>query len=339
MARESIAVKYRPQSLADVSEQKSVTKVLEKQVQQGQLKNCYLFAGPSGCGKTTIARCFAKLINEGYGQPEELDAASENGVDNIRVIIDQANERAIEGKYKIFIIDECHMITTAGWNAFLKTLEEPPLYTIFMFCTTDPQKIPTTVLNRLMRFNLTKLSFNAIMERLEYVCRFESFIYEQEALEYIAKLSNGCMRQALADLEKVSDLGSINVTNALECLGTFSYDLCFKITNAIIDGDETELLRCISELYDSGYDLKYFIDYFLSFVLDLGKYTIFNNLNLIKIPPMYEEQIKYVVGIENAKSYYMYLVDKILDLKVLLKNETKIKDVIEIWFLKLARGV
>ena len=173
MARESIAVKYRPRNLSEIVGQKSIIKVLEKQVQLGQLKNCYLLSGPSGTGKTTLARCFANLVNEGYGQPEEIDAASNNGVDNIRAIIEQANERALEGKYKIFIMDEAHMLTTAAWNAFLKTLEEPPLYTIFMFCTTDPQKIPATITNRVQRFNLTKIETNVIVDRLKYICRCE----------------------------------------------------------------------------------------------------------------------------------------------------------------------
>jgi len=154
---QSLAVRYRPETLEEVVSQKSVIKILNKQLQLDQLKHNYLFCGPSGTGKTTTARAFAKLINEGVGDPIEIDGASNNGVENVRAIIKNAQERSIEGKYKIFIIDEAHMITTAGWNAFLKCIEEPPAFTIFMFCTTDPQKIPATIINRVMKFNSQRL--------------------------------------------------------------------------------------------------------------------------------------------------------------------------------------
>ena len=145
---QSLATRYRPKTLEEVCSQASIIKILKKQIQTGQIKNCYLLCGPSGTGKTTIARILAYLINEGKGEPIEIDAASNNSVDNVRNLIDQAHERAIGCKYKIFIIDECHMITPQGWNAFLKCIEEPPAFTIFIFCTTDPQKIPATILNR-----------------------------------------------------------------------------------------------------------------------------------------------------------------------------------------------
>ena len=132
-------------------------------------KNALLFCGSSGCGKTTCARIFANEINQGFGEPIEIDAASNNGVENIRMITKAANERALDGEYKIYIIDETHALTSQSWQAFLKCLEEPPKYTIFIFCTTDPQKIPETILNRVMRFNFTRIPIEQIKDRLKYI--------------------------------------------------------------------------------------------------------------------------------------------------------------------------
>lgn len=336
---QSLSVRYRPQTLEEVCGQKSIVKILQKQVQLNKIKNCLLLCGPSGTGKTTIARAFAKLVNDNIGEPIEIDAASNSGVDNVRSIIAQANERAIDAKYKIFIIDEAHMLSSAAWAAFLKGIEEPPAYTIYIFCTTDPQKVPATIQNRVMRFNLTKLDTDTIINRLEYVCRAEQLSYTTDALEFIAKLSNGGMRDALANLEKVVAYGDVSIENTLECLGAFSYKLCFNLVNAIIDGDETTILNILNSLYMDGYDLKYFVEHFVNFVLDLSKFTIFGNMDLIKIPKSMEKDVQYVVGIENAKKYFLYLVDKLFDLKLILKDDTNIKDTVEIWFLKMVRGI
>jgi DNA polymerase-3 subunit gamma/tau len=145
----SLAVKYRPQTLSEVIGQDTITKILTKVLEKQTFKNAYLFAGPSGDGKTTIARAYAKAINGAEYEPEELDAASNGNIDQIRSIVDAANQRSLTGTYKIYIIDECHAISTAGWQVFLKCLEECPDYTIFIFCTTEPNKIPATVQNRM----------------------------------------------------------------------------------------------------------------------------------------------------------------------------------------------
>ena len=152
---EALAVKYRPKTFEDVVSQNAIIRILRKQIELKQFKNCYLFCGASGCGKTTVARIFANAINQGNGNPIEIDAASNNGVDNVRQLIKTASERSLDSEYKIIIIDECHALTTQAWQAFLKCIEEPPMYTIFIFCTTDPQKIPTTIINRTMRFNFS----------------------------------------------------------------------------------------------------------------------------------------------------------------------------------------
>lgn len=334
---ESWAVKYRPRDFKSICSQTSVIKVLTKQIETNQLKNCYLFSGPSGTGKTTTARAFATLINEGKGEPIEIDGASNNGVDNVRTIIKGAQERAIDCKYKIYIIDECHAITNQAWQAFLKCIEEPPTYTIFMFCTTDPQKIPATVLNRVMKFNLTKIETSVIQSRLEYICKQENVVYTQEALEFIAKVSDGGLRDAIASMQKCSDYGPIDIKNVLECLGAFSYSTFFDLVNALIDGTEATILNIVEEYHSKGYDLKLFIEQFLNFTLDVAKYAIFKNCSLVKIPSSMEQDLIHATNVENASGYYMYVVDKLLDLKQMLKNDTAVKDTIEVSLLRIAR--
>lgn len=335
---ESLAVKYRPKEWEDVMGQSSIMKILTRQLELNQLKNVYLFAGASGCGKTTIARIFANKINNYIGSPNEIDAASNNGVDNVKAIIKSAQERSIDSKYKIFIVDECHMITTQGWNAFLKCIEEPPAFTIFIFCTTDPQKIPATILNRVQRYNITRISTDKVRERLAYICREEGFTNYEEAIDYIAKLSDGGMRDAIATLEKCAGYSTdLSINNVLEALGNYSYDTFFALINNIIDGKEGEVLKILEEFYRAGNDLKLFIDMFLSFCLDVSKYVIFNSTDMLKIPSSMEDRLKNSTNFENSLQYYMYIVNQLLDLKNMLKNDSNIKSTIEVMFIKMTR--
>jgi DNA polymerase-3 subunit gamma/tau len=335
---ESLAVKYRPRDWSEVCGQSSIMKILTRQLELNQLKNVYLFAGASGCGKTTLARIFANKINNYIGSPNEIDAASNNGVDNVKAIIKSAQERSIDSKYKIFIVDECHMITTQGWNAFLKCIEEPPAYTIFIFCTTDPQKIPATILNRVQRYNITRISTDKVRERLAYICREEGFINYEEAVDYIAKLCDGGMRDAISTLEKCAGYSTdLSINNVLEALGNYSYDTFFSLINNIIDGKEGEVLKILEEFYRAGNDLKLFVDMFLSFCLDVSKYVIFNSTDMLKIPSSMEERLKNSTNFENALQYYMYIVNQLLDLKNMLKNDSNIKSTIEVMFIKMTR--
>lgn len=337
---QSLAVKYRPKTFNEVLGQKSVIKILTRQLELNQFSNCYLFCGPSGDGKTTTCRAFAHYINKNQGSPIEIDGASNNGVDAVRTIIEASRERSIDSEYKIFIIDECHMITNAGWNAFLKCIEEPSEYTIFMFCTTNPEKIPDTILNRVMRFNLTKVDTNLIRQRLEYICQQEGYTNYLEACDFIAKLSSGGVRDAIATLEKCANYDTdLNINNVLACVGNFSYDALFNLTGALLNGDEQEVLMTISDYYNSGNDLKLFIEQYLDFVLDLTKYCLFKDMSMVKIPASLESRCQGYSNIPDILDYSNNLVGKILDIKTAIRYDVNNKTTIEAMFIAICRGI
>ena len=169
MAVKSLAIKYRPKSFDDVVEQGSIKVILQQQLDANETKNAYLFCGGAGTGKTTCARIFANEINKGQGNPIEMDAASNSSVEDVRMIIQQAKTQSLDSEYKVFIIDECHSISNTGWQAFLKLIEEPPAKSIFIFCTTDPQKIPKTILSRVQRYDFNRISQEGIVKRLKHI--------------------------------------------------------------------------------------------------------------------------------------------------------------------------
>lgn len=343
---ESLATFYRPQTFESVLGQTAVIKILKRQLELKSFKNAYLFCGPSGDGKTTLARIFAKEINHGQGSPIEIDGASNNGVDNVRSIIEDSKSRALDADYKIFIIDECHAISNAGWQAFLKCIEEPEsAYTIFMFCTTDPQKIPATILNRVIRLNLTRVKTEDIKNRLMFISDKEEYTNYNEACDYIAKLSGGSVRTAISLLEKCAGFSNdLSMKNVLTCLGNFSYETFFDLTNSFIDGSQQTAIKIVEDCYNLGFDLKQFIEQYLDFVLDVNKYCIFHNIETTKIPQMFEKSqdtrcLSYICGIENNALYYNKLVNKILDIKNTLKYDTNQKVTIEIEFINICRGI
>ena len=172
----TLANKYRPKTFEDVSEQGAIKTIIENQIEHNDVRNAYLFCGGAGTGKTTCARIVANMINEGKGTPTELDAASNNSVEDVRRIITDSKFKSLDSKYKIYIIDECHSLSNAAWQAMLKLLEEPPKYTVFIFCTTEPHRIPNTILSRVQRYNFQRISLQGITQRLLYILEQEGYI-------------------------------------------------------------------------------------------------------------------------------------------------------------------
>ena len=284
---EALATKYRPRTFKEVVCQDNIKKVLTNQLDTGEVKQAYLFCGSAGTGKTTSARIFANEVNGGKGKPIEIDGASNNGVDNIRNIIDDCRMKSLDSKYKVYIIDEVHMLSIGAFNALLKVLEEPPKGVIFILCTTDPHKIPATILSRVQRFQFKRIPQNDVVKRLQYVLQQEGKItYDMEALQYIAKLADGGMRDALMKLDTVLGYTTeITMEAVLDCLGITNYDYLFKIVSSIIKQDATTPMQLIDDLYKQGKDLKLFVKDLSKFILDLCKLELTQDINTTMIPP------------------------------------------------------
>lgn len=283
---ESLAVRYRPKTFDEIIGQDNIVKILKAQVSTNAQRNTYLFVGPAGDGKTSTARILANELNKGQGSPIELDAASHNGVEDVRSIIEQAQTKSLDSEYKCFIIDECHAISSAGWQAFLKLIEEPPAKSIFIFCTTNPEKVPLTITSRVQRYDFQMMSQENIINRLRYVCDRESLtLVRLKALEFIAKQANGHMRDALTMLDQcIAFSTDITLENAVKCLGAVDYDDMLYLTDYIIRGDKTNAIERLNDIYDSGKDIKMFMKQFTYFLLDVSKYRIGCDWKYISTP-------------------------------------------------------
>ena len=286
-----LANKYRPKTFDDVSEQSAIKTIIENQIANNDLRNAYLFCGGAGTGKTTCARIIANMINEGKGNPIELDAASNNSVDDVRRIINDSKFKSMDSKYKIYIIDECHSLSNAAWQAFLKLLEEPPKFAVFMFCTTDPQKIPGTILSRVQRYNFQRISKDGIVKRLAYIIECENkegniISYENEALDYIAKQAQGGMRDAITTLDKClaysKELTLKNVVDVLSA-GVTPYDLS-EFTLYLISKNTKSALDCLNKFFMSGIDMGLLVNNYFEFLLNLQKYLVLGNKEVSNLP-------------------------------------------------------
>lgn len=300
---QALAIKYRPHTFEDVTEQEGIKIILKQQLDSDSIQHCYLFVGGAGTGKTTSARIFADEINHGDGNPIELDAASNNSVDDMRSLIEQAQTKSLNSEYKVFIIDECHMITTAGWNAILKLIEEPPAKSIFIFCTTDPQKIPKTIISRVQRYDFKRISQKGITERLNTICIAENIVTHHlpadnpywNAIEYIAKIADGGMRDAITLLDKcLAYSKELTLENVIKALGTVDYEIMFRLTDNLIHFSKKDMIEIIENIHNDGKDLKQFIKQYTHFLLDIQKYAIGCDWKYINIPKLndYEKWMK-----------------------------------------------
>ncbi len=344
----ALAIKYRPKTFDDVVEQGSVKQILQEQLRTKTHQNCYLFTGGAGTGKTTCARIFANDINEGKGNPIEIDAASNNGVDNVREIIEDAKFKALDAPYKVYIIDECHMLSTGAWNAMLKLIEEPPAQTVFIFCTTDPQKIPATIISRVQRYDFQRITHDSIVTRLKYILDMENeeilnndgpdraITYDIEALGYIAKLADGGMRDAITLLDKCLSFSlDINVENVVQALGTVDYQVMFDLTNAIIDMESDKAVIIIEEAHRSGIDLKQFMKQYSYFILDAYKYYLLGDFEYLQIPSTYSDILDS--WDDEIYVFLKELLDEVIKLNADIKWEPNPKPLIEATIILLCQ--
>lgn len=354
MAYKALYRTYRPQTFDEVAGQEHIVKTLKNALSTGKIAHAYLFAGPRGTGKTTMAKLFAKALNceEGIGHqcnsckncvsimegnhPDvlELDAASNNGVDEIRELIDKVKYGTILGRYKVYIIDEVHMLSAGAFNALLKTLEEPPEHVIFILATTEPHKILPTILSRCQRYDFTKVSEVDIKERIKAILLNENVEYVEDAVELIVSLADGGMRDALSILEKVLAYSNnrLVVEDVLNIFALESKEEKIKLLKSIVNHDMSDVLSRLNNYVTKGTDIKRLTEDLLSILKDI---VIYNSSNIGN----YLESLKEEEALDLSKYISNEVALKMID--ILLgaikdyKNVTSINPLFEITLIKL----
>ncbi|WP_270997057.1 DNA polymerase III subunit gamma/tau [Listeria seeligeri] len=334
MAYQALYRVFRPQSFQDVVGQEHVTKTLKNAIIQNKTSHAYLFSGPRGTGKTSAAKIFAKAINCEHGHdgepcneceickgttdgsiPDvlEIDAASNNGVEEIRDIREKVKYAPTVAKYKVYIIDEVHMLSTGAFNALLKTLEEPPKHVIFILATTEPHKLPLTIISRVQRFDFKRITTQDIIGRLEFILKEEKIPYDEKALMIVARAAEGGMRDALSLLDQVISYGSEEVTveDALEITGSVAQGLLTKLVSAAFDGDAAEAISTLTALLAEGKDPVRLVEDLLVFFRDLLLYQKAPNLEETLERALVDDD--FVALAKRADSLKIYEFVKILN--------------------------
>jgi DNA polymerase-3 subunit gamma/tau len=294
------ARKYRPSSFGEVVGQEHVTRTLINEIKSNKLAQAFLFTGPRGVGKTTCARILAREINKEEGKDDqdfsfniiELDAASNNSVDDIRSLIEQVRIPPQTGKYKVYIIDEVHMLSSSAFNAFLKTLEEPPPYAIFILATTERHKILPTILSRCQVFNFEKISLVQIVTQLEKIAETESIPTEKSALQLIAQKADGAMRDALSMFDQLvsfSDTNELRYDEVLKNLSILDYDYFLKLTDAFLREDVAPVMVLYHEIVEKGFDGLVFLTGLASHFRDLLVCRNDQSKQLLEVPEMVKD--------------------------------------------------
>ena len=344
--------KYRPKTLDDIFGQDVIVKIIKNSIINNQINHAYLFAGPRGTGKTSIAKIFAKIINcehpvdckpcgkcisctqENNSDIIEIDAASNNGVDEIRELRNKVNLLPAYGKYKVYIIDEVHMLTQGAFNALLKTLEEPPAHVIFILATTDPHKVIETILSRCQRLDFKKITDDAIVENLTKIAQNENIDIDKEALYEIAKLADGGMRDSVGMLDQARAYteGKITVKDIHDINGTLTEKDLAELLENILDNQLDEILEKIDNYNDKGKNFVKLIDEFINFVRNTILYK--------EAPNYFQERIKNVEKYEKIASKITVntlfsIIETLNKYSFEMKNNNNSKLLFELAFIKI----
>lgn len=337
----SLYRKYRPQKFSDIVGQEHVVKTLMGALKSNKIAHAYLFCGPKATGKTSVARILAKAINcqntkeknpcdkcsscisisEGNAiDVIEIDAASSRGIDEIRELREKIKFSPTLLKYKIFIIDEVHMLTKEAFNALLKTLEEPPPHAIFMLITTEVHKIPQTIISRCQRFDFRKIKSSQIIKRLEYIAKKEKINLEGEVLKIIALNSGGGLRDAISILDQASSLGEkVTISLLKDLLGFTETKTLASFLDFIIEGKNKDAVSLINQVQESGADLSFFCDCFINYLRNILIYKTTNNSSLLDLTAEEEKKIIQQSG-KISKEKLIFLIEIFLRAKKEIKE-------------------
>lgn len=337
MAYVALYRKFRPQRFEDVVGQEHITQTIRNQIKSGRVAHAYLFSGGRGSGKTSTAKILSRAVNCLHpvdGEPcneceickqalegnlidiSEIDAASNNGVDNIRDIREEVEFIPTTAKYRVYIIDEVHMLSTGAFNALLKTLEEPPKHVIFILATTEPQKLPVTILSRCQRFDFKRISIENIIKRLNVICKESNIEIEDAALKIIAKMSDGAMRDAISILERCIADGDSKITEdkIRELVGIPEFEYLVDISNDLLDNNAEAILQDAEKVINDGKDIEVFIWEEIKFVRDLLMLQVSEDLVIYKAEE--KEKMKQLL----SKASKQRLLSLIADLSTLQNN-------------------
>ncbi|MBU0768855.1 MAG: DNA polymerase III subunit gamma/tau [Proteobacteria bacterium] len=353
-----LARKYRPQTFDEVVKQDHITRTLTNAISAGRVAHAILFSGPRGTGKTTVARILAKSMNCKNGPTPvpcndcrscreitagnaadvfEIDGASNNSVDQIRDLRENVKYMPAHSLYKIYIIDEVHMLSIAAFNALLKTLEEPPPHVMFIFATTELQKIPITILSRCQRHDFRRIDVESISKHMKKICVKEDVDIDVESLGLIGREANGSMRDGLSLIDQVMSCtqGAIEHDRILDILGVIDRDIIFKISNAVIQGDITEILDILDEVYSAGHDMKKLytdlIEHFRNLlIVKMGEKT----RKLVDIPA-YEIDLMLDQTKNVPKTFLNQLFDLLFKEEPIIEHSSRSKLAIEMVFIRM----